>query len=262
MPETPGYIFIIFFLIPGIYAIKLGLETIARLLEFLLPLLTVLYCALFLMVMPKLEFSNLLPVLSEGIKPVLGGAIPNMNFPYAQILPVAFFYKYTKIHSQGNNKFLKSMFGAVFAVTVLLTLRSMASAAAFNEETLKTLTYPPFSVIRLIEIGDVLERLDALLLAVFYGTTFIKFTLTYYIICEIISDYFEVGEPKDFSVPVAVVIGIAMPFLIPRFDIILQTVVPYFFSSLPLFMPIPLLLFITIKMKNRGKSKPQGGPSI
>ncbi|AOT70735.1 GerAB/ArcD/ProY family transporter [Geosporobacter ferrireducens] len=262
MPETPGYIFIIFFLIPAVYAIKLGLETIARLLEFLLPLLIVIYCTLFLLVMPKLDFGNLMPVLSEGMKPVLAGAIPNMNFPYAQILPVAFFYRYTRSESRGSRKFLKSIFAAIFMATVLLSLRSMASVAAFDEATLITLTYPPFSTIRLIEIGDILERLDALLLAVFYGTTFIKFILTYYVICEIISDYFQTGRPKDFSIPVAVMIGISMPFLIPRFDIILKTVVPYFFSSIPLFFPIPLLIFITIKIKNKGKNNTQGDPMV
>ncbi|SHK05372.1 spore germination protein (amino acid permease) [Geosporobacter subterraneus DSM 17957] len=261
MPETPGVVFIIFFLIPGIYAVKLGLETIARFLEFLLPALVIVYCTLFLLVMPKLVLDHLRPILAEGMKPVLAGAIPNMNFPYAQILPVAFFYKYTRSHSKGGKNFLKPIFGAIFAASILLTFRSMASIAAFDEATLITLPYPPFSTIRLIEVGDVLERLDAFLLAVFYGTTFIKFILTCYVMCEIISDYFQAGEPKDFSMPVAVLIGVSMPILIPRFDIILKTVVPYFFSSLPLFAPIPLLLYMTIRIRKK-EHKSQGGSSI
>ncbi len=255
MPETPSYIFIVFIIVPAVYGIKLGLEVFIRLLEFLLPILVIIYCVLFLLVLPKLEFQKLLPVMSEGIRPVLAGAIPNMNFPYAQILPVAFYYKYTKINSQGKNKFLKYTFVAIFLSTILLSFRALASAASFEEATLKTLNFPPFSTIRIIEVGDVLERLDPLFLAVFYVTTYFKFIFTYYVICQIISDYFQVGEPKDFAWPVAILIGVSMPFLIPRFDIIIATIIPHFVVSLPLLLPIPFLLFLTIKSKDKKHRK-------
>jgi len=255
MPETPGYVFIVFLIVPAVYAVKLGVETMARLIEFLIPLLAIIYCILFIMVIPKLDINNLQPIMSEGIRPVLSGAIPNMNFPYAQILPVAFYYKYTKTNNKRSNEFLKYTFIGIFMSTVLLTFRSLASAAAFEEATLITLTYPPFSTISLIEIGDIIERLDLFMLAIFYVTTFIKFTITYNIICEIISDYFETGEPRDFSVPIAILIGISMPFLIPRLDVVFKILVPYFFISLPLLVPIPLILFITIKIKNNRRIK-------
>jgi len=255
MPETPGYIFIIFFLVPAVYAVKLGVETIARLIEFLTPLLALMYCMLFVMVIPKLDINNLQPIMAEGIRPVLRGVIPNMNFPYAQILPIVFYYKYTKTCSQGSNKFLIYTFMGIFIATGLLTFRALASVAAFEEATLITLTFPPFSTIRLIEIGDIIERLDLLMLAIFYVTTFFKFILTYYIICEIISQYFEAGEPKDFAVPIAILIGISMPLFIPRLDIVFKVIVPYFLSSLPLLVPIPLILYMSIKIKNKRQMK-------
>jgi len=258
LPETPGYIFILFFLVPVIYAIKLGVETMARLIEFFIPLLALTYFMLFLMVIPKLDINNLQPVMSEGIRPVLKGAIPNMNFPYAQILPIAFYYKYTEASSKRSNKFVKYTFMGIFASTILLTIRSLASAAAFEEATLMTLTFPPFNTISLIEIGDIIERLDLFMISIFYVTTFFKCTITYNIICEIISEYFEAGEPKDFAVPVAILIGVSMPFFIPRLDVIFKVIVPYFFSSLPLLIPIPLMLFITIKIRNNRQVKKAG----
>ncbi|AKL93990.1 spore germination protein KB [Clostridium aceticum] len=258
MPETPGYIFIVFFLVPAVYGVKLGLEVVVRLIEFLVPILVIIYCILLLLVLPKLDLQRIFPIMAEGIKPVLAGAIPNMNFPYAQILPVAFYYKHTKANSQGQRNFLNYTFMAIVLSTVLLTFRALSASTAFEEATLKTLTFPPFSLIRMIEVGNVLERLDPLLLAVFYGTTYFKFILTYYIICEIISDYFQVGQPSDFAWPTAIFIGVSMPFLVPRFDIIIETVVPYFLVSLPLFLPIPLLLYITIRIKNRKSQKPVG----
>ncbi|WP_026476850.1 GerAB/ArcD/ProY family transporter [Alkaliphilus transvaalensis] len=255
-PETPGYIFTIFFIVPIVYGIKLGLEVVVRLLESLTPLLAILYFILFILVVPKLNFQNLQPVMADGIRPVLAGSIPNMNFPYAQILPVAFYYKHTRAKEGNEKKFLKYTFIGIVMATLLLTIRSLASVAAFEEETLKTLVFPPFSTIRVIEVGDIIERLDPFFLAVFYATTFFKFVLTFYIICESISDYFRVGEPKDFAWPLAILIGVTMPFLIPRFDIILRTVVPYFFVSIPLFVPIPLILYMTIKIKD-GRKKAQ-----
>lgn len=262
MPETPAYIFIIFFLAPAIYAVKLGLGTFVRLVEFVIPQLIVIYGLLVLLVLPKLELTKLLPVMAEGIKPVLGGAIPNLNFPFAQILPIAFYYKFIKADKSGGNKFIIFCFLGIVAATILLTFRALASAAAFDQMTLQTLTYPPFSTIRLIEVGEILERLDALLLGIFYLTTFFKFIITYYIICQIISDCFQAGKPEDFALPVAVLLGISMPLLIPRFDVILDFVVPYFFLFLPIFFPIPILLYATIKVRDKStqenKKKLQG----
>lgn len=251
MPETPGHIFIVFFLVPAVYAVKLGVEVFARLIEFLVPILATIFVILLLLALPKLDLLRIFPVMAEGIKPVIGGAIPNMNFPYAQILPVVFYYKNTKSNAKGYAKVLKYTFGGIFMATILLMLRSLAAITAFDEATLKTLTFPPFSTIRIIELGDIIERLDPLLLAVFYCTTYFKFILTYFVICEIISDTFEGGKPKDYAWPIAVLIGVSMPFLIPRFDTILKTVVPYFIVSLPLLILIPLILFITIKWKRK-----------
>ncbi|MBM7615463.1 spore germination protein (amino acid permease) [Alkaliphilus hydrothermalis] len=267
MPETPGIVFAIFFLVPAIYAIKLGLEVMARLMELLLPIIVIVYVLLLVLVIPKLEYTKFLPIMVGGIKPVLAGALPNINFPFGQILPVAFLYKYVKgngggdgkVGKGGNTDFIKYCFAAIIIATILLTFRAMASAAAFDEESLKSLTYAPFSTIRAIEIGNIIERLDYFLLGAFYGTTFFKFIITYYIICEVINDVIGKGKPANYAVPVAILILVLMPFLLPRFDLILKTVNPYLFVSLPIFFMVPLLLYITIGIKEKRNSRGNRG---
>ncbi|WP_353892390.1 endospore germination permease [Proteinivorax hydrogeniformans] len=249
MPETPAYVFSVFLLVPIVYAIKQGIEVIARLLEIIIPFIFIMYILLFLLVIPQLEITKLLPVMGDGIMPVLEGALPNLNFPYAQILPIAFLYRTTTENKKRGSNFIKTSFLAILMATLLLTVRSLASAAAFDEETLVALTYPPFSTIRLLQVGDVIERLDSLMLATFYGTTFFKFLITFYIATEIISEYFKAGSPKEFALPLAVLIGVSMPFILPRLDLVLDTVIPYFWISLPLFVPVPLLLYLTILIK-------------
>lgn len=255
MPETPPYVFLIFFVIPSIYAVKLGVETIARFTEFLIPIIIVVYLSLNFLLVPDLDFQNLFPVLADGIGPVLEGSIPNMNFPFAQILPIVFLYKYTKTSSSKGSKFIKYTFIAVFLTTILLLVRTITSVGAFDVYLLESLTYPPYSAIRLLERGEVVERIDALIIATFYGTTFLKFVITYFIICEVIADFFQAGAAKDYSVPVGTLLFVSMPYLIPRFDIILNSVVPLFLIFLPIFFLIPVALFFTIQVKNTKKSK-------
>jgi len=251
MPETPGHIFIIFFLIPAIYGVKLGVEVFARLVEISTPILAILYTILFILVIPKLNFENILPVMADGIKPVLAGSLQNLNFPYAQILPIAFFYKHMGSDARKRNKCIKYIFIGVFMATLLLNIRSLASIMAFEEYTLKTLTFPPLSTIRIIELGDVIQRLDPFFYGIFYINTFFKLVITFYVTCEIVSDLFNAGKPKDFALPIALFIGVFMPYGIHRFDMIFQLIMPYFILSLPLFFPIPILLYITIKIKNK-----------
>lgn len=253
MPETPPFIFIIFFLVPALYAAKLGLETLARFTEFILPFIVLTYILMKLLILPKMEFINLLPIMEYGMGPVLEGAIPNLNFPYAQLLPVVFFYKYVVTEKENKKRFLYFFFAAIFLNSLLLLIRTITSISAFEINVLKNMTYPPYSTIRLIEVGEVIERVDSMLFGTFYATTFLKFSITFFVICQIISDHFEAGAPKDFATPMLVLIGVSMPFLIPRFDIILGSVVPYLYVFSPIFFTIPILLFITIKVKNRKK---------
>ncbi|KAB3534866.1 GerAB/ArcD/ProY family transporter [Alkaliphilus pronyensis] len=251
MPETPGSIFIIFFIVPAIYAVKLGLETIARLIELLIPATVIVFCGLFILLIPKLDFLNITPIMAEGFRPVFLGAIPNMNFPYAQILPIVFLYKNISLKNSSKSKLLKYMCFSILTATILLTLRSIASIAAFDEATLITRTFPPFSAIRLIELGDVIERLDALFLAIFYCVTFMKFILTYYAMCEITSEFFDIKDVKTFALPIGLLCGVSMPLFVPRFDFILTSTVPYFLLSIPLFAPIPILLYLTIRVRSQ-----------
>lgn len=259
MPETPPYVITIFFLVPALYAAKLGLEAIARFTEFLLPFAVVVYISLNLFILPKLEFNNLLPVMEYGIGPVLEGALPNLNFPYGQLLPVAFFYKYVVTENKNKRKFLYYFYGAILVSTVLLLLRTVTSISAFELNVLKNMTFPPYSTIRLIEIGNVIERVDALLLANFYSTTFLKFCITFFVICQIVSDHFETGAPKDFATPIAILIAVSTPFLIPEFDVIRGSIVPDFIVFFPIFFIIPFLLFLTIIFKDKRNKKKTTG---
>ncbi|KAB3531091.1 GerAB/ArcD/ProY family transporter [Alkaliphilus serpentinus] len=255
MPETPGHIFLIFLIAPAIYAVKLGIEIISRFLQLLLPLLIILYSLLFAFAIPKLDFSNLLPVAADGIMPIIGGAIPNMNFPYAQILPIVFFYQYTSKAADNGDKFTKYTFAGIFMATLLLSFRGIASISAYEEATLKSLTFPPFNTIRIIEVGDVLERLDAVFIGVFYATTFYKFTITYYAMCKIVSEYFHANDAQTFSVPIAALIGLSMTFFIPTFNMISVAIIPYLVLFIPLLFIMPILLYITVRVhKEDGKS--------
>ncbi len=129
--------------------------------------------------------------------------------------------------------------------------------ATFSEDFLKVLAFPPFSTIRVIEIADVIERLDSIFIAIFYATTFLKFLITYYVICQITKEFFGIGELKAVSLPIGILLGISMPFLFPRFDIIGNNIVPYFYASIPLLFIMPVVLYITIMVKDKGQKKLQ-----
>ncbi|QNO14747.1 endospore germination permease [Alkalicella caledoniensis] len=253
MPETPGYVFMIFLLVPSIYAVKLGLETIARFSEFVVPILAILFLGLYALALQQKEFVNLLPIMADGIKPVIAGAIPNMNFPFAQILPIAFLYQYVPQDNPKETRYLKTTFLAIFAGTLLLAISRVVTVGTFSEDFLKVMVFPQFSTIRVIELGDFIERLDFIFLAIFYATTFLKFVITYYVINQILSNLLNIKELKSTSLPIAVLLAVAMPLCIPRFDVVVNSVVPYFIISIPLLFIVPILLLITVKIKDKNK---------
>jgi len=80
---------------------------------------------------------------------------------------------------------------------------------------------------------------------------FFKFIITFYVICECINDSVGKGKPSNYAIPVAILILVLMPFLLPRFELVLKVSMAYLFTSFPLFFVIPILLFITIKIREK-----------
>jgi spore germination protein KB len=192
---------------------------------------------------------HLLPLFETPMnKIVLGGFAPiSWLSEVSVILLLAPFLKQP-------SKVRKAAFFGVTITGLSLGWTILGTIAVFSAKLLPVYDYPTFSVFRIIEVANFIERIDVFFIAVWMGTMVMKLTIFmfagFYCFCQT----FRVQEKKFFLLPYGVLIlSFSINAWSGSIDYIthqLYTVQSYllFFN-----IAIPLLVYFTVFLKNRAK---------
>ncbi|MFP3471013.1 GerAB/ArcD/ProY family transporter, partial [Micrococcus sp. SIMBA_144] len=109
--KSPAEVISILFISVVIFATRLGLETIVRCGEIFFPWVIGLFILWMLFSVPDVTFTNLLPVMEDGVKPIWDGATLSMSIPYLQL--IVFLIISPAVHSKktGKSLFLGTLLG-------------------------------------------------------------------------------------------------------------------------------------------------------
>lgn len=88
LPGTPIPAILILFILIVIMATRLGIEVIGRTGEIFTPMVIILFLILTVAIIPQMEIVRMLPILEDGIKPVLRGSISISAYTFLE--PVVF----------------------------------------------------------------------------------------------------------------------------------------------------------------------------
>lgn len=174
-PETPLVVIILLLALLCASAVRNGLEVLGRCSVFLVPIAVFFIIFDSLLLIEKIELSNLLPVLDVPWKDLLKVSHGVATFPFGE----AVIFLMVMAFSNNQRQVRKTMFGAMFTAGVLLSW-----LAARNTGVLGSIVciqaYPSFPVIRYINLGEIFTRLEIVVAAVLLSLGFIKITVFYY----------------------------------------------------------------------------------
>lgn len=94
--QTPLDALSLTFLIPALYGVFLGLGVIGKAAQILLPVALGVFILTALLLIPKAQFSNLLPVFPNGIMPSIKGTYPVLGFPLMESAIALMLFKFVK----------------------------------------------------------------------------------------------------------------------------------------------------------------------
>ncbi|GGC95665.1 spore germination protein KB [Thalassobacillus devorans] len=181
-----------FTLMVGI-ASYLGIEVLARTAEVLFPWVIV-FGGLFLFFvyidgLP--DFRNLQPILDKGWKPIIDTTFPQgLTFPFGELIVFLMFFPYLA----GSTNITRVGIMGVIMSGIILTITQVTILAVHGAETAKLLTIPLLETISLVNIQDIIQRMDPLVIITMIVLGFFKIALFFH----------------------AAIIGMHETFLIPR----------------------------------------------
>ena len=247
MNETPHYALLLIFISAVVIAILYGIEAFGRATVLYMILVSVLFFINMLMVLPDIQINNLLPVLENGIAPILKSLVFILSFTTLPIIIIMMVYPQNAANLQ---KAQKSILGGylwgnmIVFISILMSILVMGSAVTASSE------YPTYLLAQQINIGTIFTRLEFMMSTIWLVTEFIIAVLFFNAAIRSLSELLNLKDYKKIVIPYGLVIFLLSDQAVPdtiaegSFD---SLVWPPLIITFGLVIPVIMLIVFFIK---------------
>ena len=250
MPETPKTVIMIISTLICVYMVKKGIEVMGRFALFATILTLINVSILASMLTPKIDIKNILPIMGDGIKPVMLGAWSAFTFPFGEC--VIFL---TVLNNLNNYKLIKKVYyrGLVFGGFFILIM-SVYELSILGEKIYGSLYFPAYTALSRIRIGEFIQRLEIILGINLNIFGIIKISLCLYAVCIGIRRMIKIDNYKILALPAGLIMFNLANIL---YDNIMElsswTANIFKYYALPFEVFFPVLILVLGKIKKAGK---------
>jgi len=204
LSNTPISIFIAVIILLGFTAIKLGLGSIARIAEILiftgLPFLVII---VLLSLFPNFHIDRIYPVgyisyKSFGLSILIAAVIPSKIM---SILTLVFFIP-------DKEKSFSIMTKVVITYLLVMALITFAIIVTLGIYPAMSYIFPTFNMMRLAHVGQFIQNLEIVIVALLIIGFFGAFTVSWFMACYTTQKLFNLNDYRFVAAPTTVIIGI------------------------------------------------------
>ena len=253
MPETP-VLFILVFLLPFcVYAVLKGIEVISRLAEFFAPFVFGGLIVIFLLLSKDMDLKVFTPFMEKGFPSILMGSLV-ISLRTSEILILAMLLPYLEVSKEKvKYVFLFSYLILAFFWLILTTI----VLASLGLDLTRILQFSYFAAVRLINVGEFIERIESIHFAVWILSGYLKIILYYYVIVVGLSQIVSLKNYKLIVIPILTIIlplSLVLQSNIADLNEFLSYKVEPWFNLLFILF-IPSILLIIAVLRNQGDKK-------
>ncbi|TGE34603.1 endospore germination permease [Desulfosporosinus sp. Sb-LF] len=248
LPETPILVIMIMFMFICAWAVRNGIEVIART-SFLFVLITLLITSItFILLLKNMKITNLLPVLDIPLRDFIHSTNILMAIPFNEVFVFLMVIPY-----MNNQKHIKAT--TLLGLTIgglnmlLMTIRNTLVLGPL----VAILTSSSMESVRLINIGKILTRLEMVVAISLLVSLFLKVSVFYYATVLGIAQLVKMRSYLPLVLPVGI-IGITLALCFEssmQFIYTSQNTFPIF--SIPFYILIPILSLFIAKIRKLPK---------
>ncbi|MCK9861202.1 endospore germination permease [Paenibacillus sp. ATY16] len=243
--RTPSVVISLTLAIFCCIAVYMGIEAIGRCNEYLALLNFLLLIPLLFLMLAESDPERLRPVMGSGVVPIVQASV----FPIAYITQF-FTLGWLLPYLNQPKKAAKASYISLSIITGLLCITLLPLIMVFGPLTDK-LTFPVLSVIQYIGIKGSFERLEALAVAIWVMSCFIKIAVTMFVICLSISQTFNTKNYRDIVIPVMLLSVLGSLTVFENYSTELTSYLNFTYPSYAMFthfvLPLILLAIDTIR---------------
>lgn len=236
LPDTPEYLVGALAFACVAYLVYLGLEVVARVTEFILPLAGFVLPLLFLLALRWFEWDPFQPVLSDGLLPVWrAGIVPAFAYGLEFVLALQW------VPALKNPRTLPLDILLAAAISSVLLLLLVVVSVGVIGAPLAYLNFPVLEVVRAIHMGKFVERLDTWYGMGVVSTLVLKLATFHLALSQTLSDLCRTQDLRWTVLPIALASWVGSYFFfrnVAELTTFILHTVPVYFLCTAILLPL------------------------
>lgn len=251
-PATPKTVELLLLMLVCASTVGRGIEALARCSLILVPIsILVIFSDTFLLI-PHFDLNNLMPVLDVPAGKLLSAAHGAASFPFAETVSFLMVLAFINKPGKGSSAVTK---GLLIAGSVLIII--VVRNAAVLGKMASIYIYPSYLAVQVIEVGEVLTRLEVLVAINLITMGFIKISVLFYGTVLGLAQVFNLNSYRPIILPVGILMVIlALTNVGNTVEMLDFADKGYPVYAVPFQIGIPLITLVVAKLRKLPK---QGG---
>jgi len=246
--HTPLIAFNIVVIAMAAFTVRQGLEVLARVNQIFLPLIVLSVLIIIALALPELNYKRLLPLLDTGPVEIFKGSLAPLAW-HGEIIAMGMIIPFLIKPSEAN----KIAFKSLLVVGLIFIISIAGSLAAFGP-LVGSMSYPFLNTTRIINVGNVIERVEPLVMVIWLAGGFVKITFFYYISVLGAAQWLKLKDFRPLVLPVGLIlVSLSMAVGEKALDIFhfIAHIFPFYGLSFEAGIPLLLLVIALLRIKGR-----------
>lgn len=253
LPETPLTPAMFVVMAVAVFSVRSGIEAVGRWSSTFIFFVVGFMIISTLLVIPRMDINNLLPIYEGGALPIAKGALGVVAFPLAET--VVFLLVFPALKKGVSIKKIYLIALLIGGITILIS--SVTDILVIGSTMAENTYYPTYATMATVHFGEFLQRFEIIAAIIFIIAVFLKLTIALFAATNGVARLFGFKDSRFIVLPMALLI---LVYVMISFDSMIYfhdwgvKVWPYY---APVFeIVIPLIMLIIIKIRQaREKSK-------
>ncbi len=256
LPETPMLVSMLFLGGLALWAVKAGIEVIGRWSEFFIFILIGFILIIGFLSIPLMKPQNLLPVLYEGVVPVLHGTLAALSFPFAETVVFTLVFSSLQTRESPN----KVLVYGILLGGLIVVYAALRNVMVLGANYISMLYFPSYHAVSRINVGNFLQRLEISVVVVFTIAGFVKISVCLLAACTGIAKVFSLENHRQIATPIALLMVTLAYIVYKNIMEMMEWAFKYWSSyALPFQVFLPAIILLAVEIKSR-RQKTSGKP--
>ncbi|KGK89436.1 spore gernimation protein [Desulfosporosinus sp. HMP52] len=210
MPRTPIEMFYLGGLLLVLYLARSGIEVFTRFTEVVFPLIVIALVLNMGLSIPRIEQGELMPILGQGIIPIILAGSKVTPFVMEYILFLAGILPFLPADKQEFTSLKKGVWLAVFLVGFMNTLVVLMQIVIFGPSETVNLVYGLLVLGKMVEVSRTIAGVESLFLGAWFGALVIKICAFFFVVLWSLESLFGLKGTKSHLVVGMIFMGVAL----------------------------------------------------